>query len=273
MEKWLSAYALSTDQPQTEMSRVIGVPVRRALPLIAMAFYATACAAPPTTTPTVDEIVARYVAARGGLEKIRSIRTLQEKGRITAGPNREALVNRERKRPSRTRLEFKVQGVTSVVVSDGRHGWKMSPLEGDLEPQPLPDEVVTEVAEQTDIGGPLVDWKAKGHQAELAGREVVNGRETYKVKLTLKSGAVRYEYLDVKSFTRVRTDSTRQLRGRTVQLQTTFGDYRMAGGVLFPHLIEVAAVGRPQRTRIVLDTIEVNAPLSDARFEMAESGE
>jgi hypothetical protein len=273
MEKWLSAYALSTDQPQTVMSRFIDVPVRRALPLIAMAFFATACAAPPTTTPTVDEIVARYVAARGGLEKIRSIRTLQEKGRITAGPNREALVNRERKRPSRTRLEFKVQGVTSVLVSDGRHGWKMSPLEGDLEPQPLPDEVVTEVAEQTDIGGPLVDWKAKGHQAALAGREVVNGRETYKVKLTLKSGAERYEYLDVESFTRVRTDSTRHVRGRKVQIETTFGDHRETGGVLFPHLIEVAAIGRPQQMRVVVDTIEVNPPLSDARFEMSDAGE
>ena len=160
-----------------------------------------------------------------------------------------------------------------ATVSDGRRGWKMSPLDGDLEPQPLPDEVVTELAEQTDIGGPLVDWKAKGHQAELAGREVVDGRETYKLKLTLKSGAVRYEYLDVESFIRVRTDSTRHLRGRKVQIETTYGDHRKAGGVLFPHLIEVAAVGRPQRLRVVVDTIEVNPPLSDARFEMSDAGE
>ena len=259
------------------MSRSVGVSVRCGLPLIAMAFLTTTVATPatppPPVDPTLDEVVARYVAARGGLEKIRAIRTLLEKGRVTAGANREALVNRERKRPSRTRLEFTVQGVTSVVVSDGRRGWKMSPLDGDLEPQPLPDQVVAEAAEQADIEGPLVDWKTKGHQAELAGREVIEGRETYKVKLTLKSGAVRYEYLDVESFFPVRTDSTRQVRGRTVQIETTFGDHRKSGGVLFPHLIEVAAAGRPQKMRIVVDTIEVNPPLSDARFEMSNAGE
>ncbi len=238
-----------------------------------MAFFATACSAPPNTNPTVDEIVEHYLAARGGPEKIGAIRTMQEKGRMTLGANRKALVNRERKRPSRTRVEFKVQGVTSVVVSNGQQGWKMSPLEGDLEPRPLPDNVVTELAEQTAIGGPLFNWKAKGHKVELAGREVIDGRETYKLKLTLKSGALRYEYLDVESFTRVRTDSRRHIRGLEVEVETTFGDYRETGGVLFPHLIEVTAVGRPRQMRIVVETIEVNLPLSDARFEMSDAGE
>jgi hypothetical protein len=239
----------------------------------AMTLFATALAAPATPSPTVDEIVARYVAGLGGQETIRSIRTLREKGRITAGPQREAVVTRERKRPSSTRFEFTVQGVTSVFVSNGHRGWKMSPLEGDLEPQPLPDQVVAEAAEQADIEGPLVDWKAKGHQVELAGREAVDSRDAYKVKLTLNSGAVRYEYLDVDSFIRVRSDSTRQLRGHAVQIESTFGDHRMTGGVLFPHLIEVAASGRPQHTRIVVDSIEINPPLSDARFTMSTAGE
>jgi outer membrane lipoprotein-sorting protein len=228
-------------------------------------------AAPAASDPTVDEIVARHIAARGGLKKIRAIQTLREKGHVTAGANREALVTRELKRPSRTRFEFTLQGVTGVFVSDGQHGWRVSPFEGDAGPSPLPDEAVKEAAEQADIEGPLVDWKAKGHQVELAGRETVDGREAFKLKITLKSGAVRYEYLDVKSLYRVRADSTRQVRGHPVQIQTTFGDYKKTGGVAFPHLIEVSAVGRPQRLRVVLDSVEINPPLSDALFEMSES--
>jgi len=228
---------------------------------------------PDASSLAVDEVVARHIAALGGLETIRSIRTLREKGRITAGAQREAVVTRERMRPTYSRLEFTVQGVTSVFVSNGHRGWKMSPLEGDLEPQPLPDQVVAEAAEQADIEGPLVDWQAKGHGVELAGREAVNGRDAYKVKVTLKSGAVRYEYLDVESFARVRFDSTRQVRGRAVDIQTTFADLREEGGVLFPHLIEVAASGRPQLTRIVVDSIEINPPLSEARFAMPDAGE
>jgi outer membrane lipoprotein-sorting protein len=125
---------------------------------------------------------------------------------------------------------------------------------------------VAEAAEQADVEGPLVDWKAKGHQVELVGRESLGGRETYKLKLTLRSGAVRHEYLDAKTFHLVRTDSTRTVRGRAVRMTTTFSDFKKTGGVLFPRAIEVAAAGRPNRLRVVVEKIELNPPLSDARF-------
>jgi outer membrane lipoprotein-sorting protein len=217
---------------------------------------------------TADEIVARYVAARGGLSKIQAIETLRQTGHASAGANREALVTRELKRPDGVRFEFTVQGVTAVYISDGERGWEVSPFDGNVEPKPLSDEVVQEAAEQADIEGPLVDWKAKGHKVELVGREVIGGRGAHKLKLTLASGAVRYEYVDVKTHHLLRSDSTREVRGRPVQLQTTFGDYKRARGVLFPHRIEIAAAGRPQKLRIMVDRIEVNPPLSDARFEM-----
>jgi outer membrane lipoprotein-sorting protein len=239
------------------------------LPL-ALALLAATLASPATPTPTVDDIVARYVAARGGLKKIRSIQTLRETGRISAGADRQALVTRELKRPNRARFEFTVQGVTGVFISDGERGWKMSPFEGNTGPTALSDDVVQEAAEQGDIEGPLVDWKAKGHQVELVGREVVGGSEAYKLKLTLKSGAVRYEYLDVNTFYRLRADSTREMRGHPVQIEATFGDYKKTRGVLFPHRIELAAAGRPQHLRIVVEMIEINPPLSDALFEMSD---
>jgi hypothetical protein len=233
---------------------------------------APAAAAPPPAaavpSPTVDEIVARHVTWRGGLKKIRAIQTLREQGRVSAGADRQGVVTRERKRPSRSRFEFTVQGVTSVFVSDGQRGWKMSPFDGDTGPSPLSDEVVAEAAEQADIEGPLVDWQAKGHKVELDGRESVGGHDTYKLKLTLKSGGVRYEYLDVKTLERVRTESTRTVRGRSVVIGTTYGDYRKSGGVRFPHLIDVEAAGRPQALHVMVDTIEVNPPLSDDRFRL-----
>src|SRR5512143_3354481 len=219
-----------------------------------------ALAAPPTPrapsakaapSPTVDEIVGRYVTARGGIQKLRALQTLRQEGRVSAGAGREGLVTREIKRPGRIRFEFTVQGVTSVFASDGRRGWKVSPLEGEMGPQPLPDEVLVDASEQADIDGPLVDWKGKGSRVELDGRETVDGHDAYKLKLTLASGGVLTAYLDVKSANLVRTDATRQVRGKRVRIETTFGDYRKTGGILFPHLVEVRAAGRPQMLRVV----------------------
>ena len=161
--------------------------------------------------------------------------------------------------------------MTAVFVSDGKRGWKVDPFQGDAKLQPLSDQVVAEAAEQGDFEGPLVDWKAKGNKVELAGQESLAGRPAYKLKVTLASGAVRYDYIDAKSMNLVRTDSTRQVRGRPVQIQTTFGDFKKTDGLLFPSFVEVAAVGRPNTMRIEVESVEVNPPLSDARFAMPAS--
>jgi len=238
------------------------------LSLVALALLAITPAAPATASPTADEIIARYVSARGGLTKIRSIQTLRQIGQATTGAGRHGLVTRELKRPDRVRFEFTVQGVTAVFASDGKRGWKVAPFEGDTSVQPLSDEVVADAVEQADIEGPLVDYKAKGHKADLVGHENVGDRDAYKIKLTLKNGTVRYEFIDVKTLYLLRSDTTRQTSKGPVELQTTFADYRKTSGMLFPHHVEVQAVGRPQRLSVVVDTIEVNPPLSDARFEM-----
>jgi len=222
--------------------------------------------AEPAPAPTVDEIVGRYVTARGGMEKLKALKTLRQEGRVSAGAGRDGLVMREIKRPGKIRFEFTVQGVTSVFASDGQRGWKVNPLEGEMTRQPLPEEVLVDAREQADIDGPLVDWKSKGSRIEVVGRETVGGHDAYKLKVTLKSGGVLTAYVEVKSANLVRTDATRLVRGKRVVIQTTLGDYRKTEGILFPHLVEVRAAGRPQLVRIVVDKVEVNPTLSDARF-------
>jgi len=73
-------------------------------------------------------------------------------------------------------------------------------------------------------------------------------------------------WLDVKSTSLVRTEATRQVRGSRSGSRRPSGDYRRTGGILFPHLVEVRAAGRPQVLRVVVDKVEVNPPMSDARF-------
>lgn len=228
-------------------------------------------ASTPAPTLTLDEIVAAHVEARGGLKRLRSLQTLRQTGTATAGAERRALVTRELKRPGRIRFEFTVQGVTAVYLCDGQRGWQISPLEGEMTPKALPDEVVLEAIEQADIEGPLVDWKSKGSQLELVGREVLGDREAYRLKLTLRSGAEQDLYLDPKTFLVVCVDSTRTIKGRPVRIRTAFADYRRTKGIPFPHRIETTASERAGRLRIVVEEVEVNPPLADARFSLSGS--
>lgn len=217
----------------------------------------------------VDEVVALNLAARGGAERIQALRSIRETGTAAASGGRVARVVREIKRPGLFRLEFSAQGTTSVFANDGETGWQVAPLQGVFEPQVVPPEAdAAGGVDQRDIEGPLVNWREKGHLVELVGRETLPGGEAFKLKLTLKGGAIRYDYIDVASHLLVRSDVTRIIRGRPVELQNTFSDFREVGGLVFPHLIETRAKDRPDVVRIEIETIELDPELDDALFRL-----
>jgi hypothetical protein len=236
----------------------------------ARSFLAVAALLGAVTLPaqTVDEIVARYVAARGGREALAAVRTLRMTGRAVAGPGREAIVRREIARPGRIRTEFEFQGTTGVYVWNGSAGWQVSPLDGRFEPEPLSEEAAAVSAEQADFEGPLVDWKTKGHLVERVGDAALPGGPAHELKVTLKSGVVRRVWVDAKSGLVVKTGSTRRVRGHEVSFEVVYGDYRETGGVSFARSIDIGVKDRPQHLRIVVDSVETNPPLDDSRFAM-----
>lgn len=232
-------------------------------------FTVLALLASGTATPqTIDQIVSRYLAARGGREALAAVRTLRMSGHASAGPGRVAIVRREIARPGRIRTEFVFQGTTGVYAWDGSVGWRVSPLDGRLDAEPLPADEAAAAAEQADIDGPLVDWKAKGHRLELVGTESLPGGPAYRLKVTPRSGAVRELWLDATSGLVVRTQSGRKARGHLVQVDVAFADYRETAGVTFARSIDACVEGRPQKLHIEVDSVEVNPALDESRFRM-----
>jgi hypothetical protein len=224
-----------------------------------------------TSPPTVDELVASNIAARGGAQRLESLSSIREGGTATASGGRVAQIVREIKRPGLFRLEFTYQGTTSVFAHDGSSGWQIAPLQGQFEPMAMPPEADAAAGvDQRDIEGPLVGWKQKGHVVTLEGRESIDGRDAYKLKVALQGGAVRYDYVDAATRLVVRSDFTRLIKGRPTMLQTAFSDFREVGGIVFPHVIETRAKDRPQALRIVVETIELDPALDDARFRLPQ---
>ena len=233
---------------------------------LVMSLAAAGLAPGCTRTPTVDALIAGHVEARGGLDRLEGIQTLRMSGRASAGPGREARVTREIKQPGRIRTEFTVQGVTAIYACDGEQGWYVAPLSGVFEPELMSAENAQSAIEQAAIGGPLVEWRAKGHTVDLLGEETIDGRDAFKLEVTLKNGAVRYDYLDAESLLLIRTESTREHMGRTIEVETTLGEYFAVDGVLFPHSITIGAKGQPRVLEVVVEKIELNPPLDDVRF-------
>lgn len=233
-----------------------------------MGLLALTLPALPATAQTVDELIAKNVEARGGLDKLKSVQTMRLTGKMTMGPGMEAPVTLELKRPNSVRMEFTFQGMTGVQAWDGKSGWAISPFGGKTDPEPLSPEDAKEAEEQADMDGPLVDYKSKGHAVELLGKEKVEGSDAYKLKVTLKNGTVNYSYLDADSYLAIKEESKRTVRGSEVEVESTIGDYKEVGGLLIPHSIQNGAKGRPEKQNIVVEKIELNPNLDDSRFTM-----
>jgi hypothetical protein len=163
-------------------------------------------------------------------------------------------------------MELSVEGMTGLQAFDGTRAWGIPP--GGSKPEALPEEMARDLESRADIEGPLLDHEAKGHALELVGRESVDGRDAWRLKLTYRTGEVEHVWLDAQSHLELRAEARRVVRGSAVELETRFSDYREAGGVLWPYRIESGPKGRAERQVITFSRIDVDPQLDDARFTM-----
>jgi outer membrane lipoprotein-sorting protein len=222
----------------------------------------------PASAQTLDEILAKNLKAKGGIEKLKAVKTMRATGTMTVGPGMEVPFVMEQKRPNAMRMEITFQGMQVVQAYDGKVGWQLNPLQGRKDPEPLPEDALRQVDLQADMDGPLVDYKAKGSTLELVGKEKVEGSDAYKLKLTLKTGDLLYIYLDADQFLEVRMDAKMKIRGTDIESETTIGDYKEVGGMMMAHAMESSQKGSPQKQKMTIQKVEVNIPIDDMRFKM-----
>lgn len=288
----------------------------RKLPVvcICLTFAISLAAAPDTSSPgaqlSASQIVDKNVAARGGLQAWRAVATLSLAGKMGAGGNQRATLSTpnpdqkekideryiprrradevqlpfvmELKRPRKMRLELQVKGQTAVQVYDGTNGWKLRPFLNRREVEPYSADELKIASVQQDLDGPLVDYAAKGTRVELAGTEKVEGRDNYKLKLTLKNGQAIHVWIDAKTFLESKMEGTpRRLDGTYHPVEVYFRDFRPVGGVQIPHVLETKVLPVAKTLlglkdppvpveRITIEKVEVNPKLDDALFSKPE---
>lgn len=217
---------------------------------------------------TVDDVVRRYLQARGGLDRLHGVRSLRLTGTMEIPGVAPAPFVMELKRPHLMRTEFTIEGRKGIRAYDGKDAWTQLPLPGEG-PRPMSPEDAAEARDQADVDlSPLVDATAKGFSIELAGKDRIPGGETWRLLIHGRSGPPRTVQVDTKTHLVIATEESRQVEGAAVDFITNVGDYRTVQGLAFPFRIEVGPKGSLDRQKLVLQKIEVNPPIDDARFAM-----
>ncbi len=239
-----------------------------ALTVLLMALWLADRAGIPITPHdrAVDRWVARNLEARGGEEAWKEVSSLQLSGQMDLGQGMHVPYVLEQKRPSKMCLEFVFDEQTAIQCTDGKSGWKIAPFRGHPNPEPMTAQELRETVDSADPFGLLYDYAARGHRVELLGQEMVRGRETQKVKVTLPGGAVRWIFLDTESALEVKLEAERTTVGDAQRIETFYHDWRPAEGLLIPRRQETRTVGSDDLHFITIESVKVNPPLDDARF-------
>src|SRR5437899_3162172 len=242
--------------------------IRFLIPFSSAVLFALALFAQDKNQPTVDELVAKNIGAKGGATALNSLQTLRSTGKLLVPV--QGLIElgylQTKKRPDEVRTEASLQGMTQIEAYDSKEGWKISPFFGRKDPERMSADDVKALVEDTEIDGPLADWKNKGSTVEYLGTEDVDGTPAHKLKVVRKNGDVSFVYLDPDHFLEIRIVTQRVRHGAYEEVETDLGDYEQAGGVFVPTSIEVGRKGAPDKQVVVIDKLEANVPVDDAIF-------
>ena len=134
-------------------------------------------AAPLALGSTAEELAARNVAARGGIDKLHAISSLRLSGKLLVnGGTLELGYLCVLKRPQSIRCDAALQGLTEVEAYDGTQAWRINPFQGRKDPEKLSADDAKGLGEDAaDFAGTLVDYQAKGYTLDSLGTEDVDG--------------------------------------------------------------------------------------------------
>jgi hypothetical protein len=226
-------------------------------------------AAPAALAYNADELVAKNIEAKGGLDKLHALKTLRLSGRMRVQSDTlelgfVALI----KQPGSVRYEASLQGLTQVQAYDGSQAWQINPFQGRKDPEKLSADDAKGLGEDAaDFAGPLVDYKAKGYELAYIGREDIDGTDAYKLRIRRTNGDLTTVYLDPDYFLEIRTVNRRIEHGVPIETVIDYGDYEQVAGVYLPFSQESGLKGSGERQKVQFDTAEANIAADDGQFQ------
>src|SRR5437762_6114437 len=109
----------------------IHVHLRFVIFFLVAVLFTSALFAQDKTQPTVDELVAKNIEAKGGATTLQNLQSLRAAGKLLVQQGQIELgYLQTKKRPDEVRTEASLQSMTQIQAYDGKEGWRVSPFFG-----------------------------------------------------------------------------------------------------------------------------------------------
>ena len=216
--------------------------------------------------PSGASILDRYVEVTGGKQAYEARKTETMHGTVeykAAGLKGSVVRYVTDKGEYRATIDMPGVGALDMGYRDGI-AWQDSALLG---PRILDGAEKSEALKDATLD-PEYRWRSLYSKAEVTGEENIGGEDCYRVALIPIGDDPETWFFSKKSGLVVKMNAVTSTQQGDIPVETTYSNYKQMGGVLRPTR-EVQSVAG-QQIELVLDSVEVNAPISADRFQFPE---
>ncbi len=211
--------------------------------------------------PTAEEIIARNLAARGGLDRLKAVTAVKQTATYSS-QGRDASMTMYSKRPNLSRQELYVGGTLVVNGFDGTTPWIVNP---NVSPTPIliSGAQAEQIRAQASFDGPLVDYKNAGTTVSMEGFEVVGATRVAHLRLTTAAGQRSDLYLDAQTWLEVRLST----QNGPTRVDQEMSDYREVDGIKTPFHVRTLLNGVLQ-SELKVQSVDFHPTIADSFFKV-----
>jgi zinc protease len=210
---------------------------------------------------TAQTVLDNYVKAIGGIEKLKSVKSVSQKGTFAVGPMVLEVIQKS-KNNNKLLLTIGQPGLQMVKqVFDGKNA--SSSQMG--QKQELDEAQINTMKMQSDLLAET-HLDVYGITCELKGIDKLDGKEVYVLEIKQKDGKVSTDYFDVTTGLRLQSVSSESSPMGDLVSTTLIKSYITVDGISFPSEI-TQSVG-PQVIEMKMTEVKLNENIADSEFKV-----